>query len=311
MDAPLINDGKCDGKWSGSKSCPFKPLMVILAIILLVLISILGVGIAILTKLNTNNTTKRDPRIGMAGMRLNETDIGSFNDTIYNFANIFYTDAVQKTGIAPIVLPVLSKFSIDLIEKQLDTIDGLIIPGGYDIVPTLYGEEWTDWIGRTSYLTDVYLIQLIKSAYARKMPILGICRGMQIINVAFGGTLYQDISLTPMKLESRSHYQTADGCVVNHSIIIEPNTMLAEIFPGVKQMEVNSFHHQAVDRIADDFVINAKSTDGLIESMHKKTGFVFATQFHPEKHVACDNKFLPIFQRLVDEAKKYMNSQKK
>ena len=200
----------------------------------------------------------------------------------------------------------LTNLSIDLIERQLDLIDALYIPGGYDITPSLYGQDPTPFLDTTNYATDIYMLQLIKSAYARGIPILGTCRGMQMINVAFGGTLYQDLSLTPNKLPSRIHYQTDNGCIPNHTININQNTVLAEIFPNTPSMSVNSFHHQCIDKVADGFVIDAMSPDGIIESFHKQEGsFVFGVQFHPELFLVCSNSFLPVYQRLVEEAKKY------
>ena len=245
----------------------------------------------------------KEPIIGFTGMRFNETDYTKINN--YDLVKILYTEAIEKAGGVPLALPVLSNFSVERIKRQVEHIDALIIQGGYDVTPSLYGEEPSPYLDVTNYPTDIFLVETVKQATARNIPILGICRGMQLVNVAFGGTLYQDLSY--MGLPSRIHYQTDDGCNWNHTISVNKGTYLSNLFPDNETMWVNSFHHQAVKKVAHGFVVDATSADGVIESIHKtdSSQWVFCTQFHPEMHVACDDVFLPIFKEIVKQAKNF------
>lgn len=305
---PLVDDS-CTVK----KPCPYKPLMIMLITILLFILGILGVLIYIALILTTKSSHKSNKPvvIGISSFRLNETGTGDFNTTKYEFDDLTYVDAIQKAGAAPILLPALTNLSLDLVERQLDLIDVLWIPGGYDVTPSLYHRDPMPLLETTNYITDIYMVQLIKSAYARGMPIMGVCRGLQIINVAFGGTLYQDLSYIEPQghIPSKSHTQETDGCIPNHTINIYKGSLFAEIFPETETMNVNSYHHQAIEILANDFEVDARAPDGIIESIHKKSGsFVFATQFHPEMFMVCSDSFMPLFHRVISEGRKYADS---
>jgi putative glutamine amidotransferase len=237
----------------------------------------------------------REPVIGLTGMRLND----SADDSI----RIPYIEALEKAGAVPVGLSVLTNFNAERIRRQVENVDALLIQGGYDVHPSLYGEEPKPELGVTNYTTDIYIIEAIKQATAKKIPILGICRGIQIINVAFGGTLWQDISYAGVP--SKKHTQTANGCMWNHTIKVNKGSMLAGIFPDNETMWVNSYHHQALKDIAKGFEIDAKSEDNLVEAFHKTDPdhWIFGVQFHPEKHVVCNNVFLPIFEEFIKQAK--------
>ena len=247
-----------------------------------------------------------EPIIGFLGMRFNETDDPTINN--YDLVKFLYTEAIEKSGGIPLSLPVLSNFSVERIRRQVEHVDALIIQGGNDMDPHLYGEDPSPLVDTWNYPTDIFQIEAVKQAAARGIPILGICRGMQLVNVAFGGTLYQDLS--EMGLPSRSHYQTEKGCATNHTINVKKGTILSELFPNNETLLVNSFHHEAVKDIAHGFVVDATSDDGVIEAMHKtdSSEWVFATQFHPEMFIQCDDFFLPIFTEIVKQAKKVRDS---
>ena len=220
---------------------------------------------------------------------------------------IHYILAVEKAGGIPITLPVLQNFNSEIIKRQVESVDAILIQGGLDVTPSLYNEEQKPETGLTDIQTDNFLIEVIKQAVELKIPILGICRGLQILNVAFGGNLYQDLKYAD--LASDSHKQPDnDTCAYKHSISIETNSILSQIFPNEKSLKVNSFHHQAIDRLAKGFEVDAYSEgDNIIEAIHLKDDnrWVFAVQFHPEQNLRCDNYFLPIFQELVKQAKLY------
>ena len=244
----------------------------------------------------------RAPLIGIPGRRVPDgpESLSSIDST-----QIHYILAVEEAGGIPITLPVLQTFNSEIIKRQVEAVDAILIQGGLDVTPSLYNEEPKPELGKTDIQTDNFLIEIIKQAVERKIPILGICRGLQILNVAFGGTLYQDLKYAG--LESTSHRQPDnDTCAYMHSIKVEANSTLGKIFPNEEIIKVNSFHHQAINRLAEGFEVDAYSEkDKIIEAIHLKDDnqWIFAVQFHPEQHIRCDNYFLPIFKELIRQAK--------
>jgi putative glutamine amidotransferase len=287
------------------------PLLLIVLIFLLV-IAILIVVIylcvhfknATITEKPSDESSSEDraPLIGIPGRRVPDgpESLSSIDNT-----QIHYILAVEKAGGIPIILPVLQTFNSEIIKRQVEAVDAILIQGGLDVTPSLYNEEPKPEIGQTDIQTDNFLIEIIKQAVERKIPILGICRGLQILNVAFGGNLYQDLKYAG--LESDSHRQPAnDTCAYKHSIKIEANSILGQIFPNEETMKVNSLHHQAINKLAAGFEVDAYSEgDNIIEAIHLKDDnqWIFAVQFHPEQHIRCDNRFLPIFKELIRQAK--------
>ncbi len=161
-------------------------------------------------------------------------------------------------------------------------LDGLVLHGGSDVWPGSYGEEplKPEWSG--DKVRDEYEIALLRAFIDAGKPVLGVCRGLQVINVAFGGTLYQDI--TTQQPGSRMHRDAALYDQNFHEIEFVADTHLAGLYPGITRARVNSVHHQAVKKLADGFTIEAKSTDdSLVEAM-RWTGrsYVAAVQWHPE-----------------------------
>ena len=251
-----------------------------------------------------NQISERAPIIGITGMRLGE------EETLYTSdqTQIHYIAAIEKAGGIPLSLPVLQNFNSDIIKRQVETVDAIIIQGGLDVNPELYGEEPSELLGEINKQTDDFLMEVIKQAEIRKIPILGICRGLQILNVYYHGSLYQDLSLA--NLESNSHRQNeSSSCDFKHTITIEKNTYLKNMFPNKDVLYVNSYHHQAIKKLGDKLIVDAKAPDGIIESIHlnDENHWVFGTQFHPEQHLRCKNDFLPIFSELILQAKKKMD----
>ena len=149
---------------------------------------------------------------------------------------------------------------------------------------------------------------LIKMAVEKGLPLLGICRGEQLLNVVFGGTLYQDIP-SQAKGSYIKHRQQAPSNYGTHTIKIENGTVLNKVLKSDKAV-VNSFHHQAVKDVAPGFKVMATSADGIVEAIQKDEK-VFGLQFHPEGFVANgDDTFLPIFQYFVEKANEYQSSKK-
>lgn len=251
-----------------------------------------------------------NPIIGINGMHIpDEEDELDIKDK----ANIHYIGAIQKSGGIPIVLPVLEELNIEIVKKQIEIIDGLLIEGGIDIFPSLYGEEPKPELEKTDIKTDNFIIELINQAKIKKMPILGICKGMQIINIAFGGTLYQDLKYAGLK--SDSHRQLGDHRrdYYKHTINVEKNSFLNKIFPNKEKLNVNSYHHQAIKDLGKDLIIDAKSDDGIIEAIHwnNNSQWIFGVQWHPERQVIINDEFMPIFNAFIEQARIYKSNIKK
>lgn len=188
-----------------------------------------------------------------------------------------YISSVIAAGGIPIILPV----SIDkkVLDSHLELIDGLIISGGYDIDPLRYNEEPSTALQATFPERDEFEFYLVKKAMEKEIPVLGICRGHQIINVANGGSLYQDLSLKEDTFIK--HAQNSHGNTLTHRIEIAKDSMLYEILG--ETAIINSLHHQAIKTVAPGFKAVAKSKDSVIEAIEREKGsFVMGVQWHPE-----------------------------
>jgi putative glutamine amidotransferase len=208
-----------------------------------------------------------------------------------------YVESVLKAGGVPVVLPIV--LDKDTLKKQVEKVDGILITGGQDVNPLLYNEEPIEKQGGITPDRDWYDIEVIKYAYSLKKPILGICRGIQVMNVALGGTLYQDISQIPTAYIK--HSQKAKPDLPTHTVEIKEGSRLYNILG--KTIAVNSFHHQAVKEVAEGFKIVAQSKDGVIEAieLEKEDYFVVGVQWHPELMAYKGNeKMLEIFKQFVE-----------
>jgi putative glutamine amidotransferase len=194
-------------------------------------------------------------------------------------ANQQYVDAVAAAGEAPIVIPV--GLPDDALRRIYADLDGLLLPGGDDVAPHRYGHEPHPKLGLVDEARDELELTLASWALRDRLPTLGICRGIQVLAVAAGGTLYQDL---PSQLESvhlhdvREHGRDH----LAHELIVEPTSRLAGIL-GPGSVLVNTFHHQAVLDIPAGFVITARAPDGVIEAIEGEgPDFVMGIQCHPE-----------------------------
>jgi len=224
---------------------------------------------------------------------------GSFAGYKRAYVNKDYVDAVIRAGGVPLIIP----FSTDkeVIISQAQLIDGLILSGGHDINPYNYGQEPSQKIGETFPERDTYEMILLEESKKRNIPILGICRGFQLINVAAGGTLYQDLSLIPGNI--LKHNQISNPTLKTHKVEIKENSFISSIFG--KETMVNSFHHQVIDKVANDFIVVAKASDGVVEAIeHKTYKFLVAVQWHPEMLAVNCEKARELFSKFVEEAKK-------
>lgn len=202
-----------------------------------------------------------------------------------------YVDAVKKAGGYPIVIFDTDDFS--------DSIDGIILTGGGDVNPLLFGEQPLIDNGEICPIRDDFEFKLCQWGFHKKLPMLGICRGMQIFCLCCGGSIYQDIyTQTNTNIK---HIQKAPRFEATHTIDITENSILYYIAQQ-KSCTVNSFHHQAVKQTGDDFIVSAKSKDGLIEAIeHKTLPFVVGVQWHPEA-MTQDNIQQKLFQAFIQKA---------
>ncbi len=214
-----------------------------------------------------------------------------------------YFQAVVMAGGAPILVPVTT--DVSALAAIVDNLDGLILSGGGDICPEYIGEEPIPELGDTDSYRDEYDFMLLKLAFDRQLPIFGICRGHQVINVAFGGTLYQDID-AQFSEDALKHSQEEARDVATHSVKltnIPSKLRMALSDPEGLVLPVNSFHHQAVKDPAPEFIVTATSPDGLNEAMEHPEYPIFSVQWHPEPMAVAGNEvMLDLFRYHVNQA---------
>lgn len=193
--------------------------------------------------------------------------------------NLTYTESVIRAGGVPLMIPVTTD-SLTM-RHLMKRLDGIILSGGEDIHPAYYNEVPLPELGRVDSIRDIYDMALIRMAHDFNVPMLGICRGEQLINVALGGSLYQDI---PSQCPGSDilHQQKESSYVGTHRILIEPDSQLAQMM-GHTEWTTNSHHHQAVKAIAPSLRITARTADGIVEGFESNQGYpIWGVQFHPE-----------------------------
>lgn len=209
-----------------------------------------------------------------------------------------YVESVRLAGGLPFIIPL----TVDTaqIADIVANIDGLVLTGGEDVSPFLFGEEPHKNLGTVVPDRDIFDIELCRAAIKAGKPVLAICRGEQVLNVALGGSLYQDI---PTQVEGAvQHSQKAPRDYGSHTIRIAENSLLYKLL-GVNEIKVNSFHHQGVKDLGKDLKVTATAPDGVIEAIEIEGAPVLGVQFHPEGFVYAGNlTFLPIFEWVVKES---------
>lgn len=239
------------------------------------------------------------PIIGISGNILVDEG-GMFPGYERAYVNDDYIKAVSGCGAVPYIIPVLN--DDEIIKEQIKNIDGLIMSGGYDINPLLWGEEPNEKLGDIMPKRDTFDMKLLKYALEMKKPVLGICRGEQVINVNGGGSLYQDLSL--MDGSYIKHNQKHLSSVPTHTVVLKPGSRLRNII-GKEEITVNSFHHLAVRDVAPGYSVAAEAKDGVIEAIEKDgEDFVIGVQWHPEMMSETSYDMKKIFRAFVDEALK-------
>lgn len=229
---------------------------------------------------------------------------GSTNDhTQQVFLMRGYMQKVLKSGAIPVLLcPDMESCAM---EELLNHLDGLLLAGGGDIAPAHFGEEPIAQLGEVSPIRDAFELSILAKAIKRKMPVLGICRGVQVMNVALGGSLYQDL---PVQYSSQhasviNHQQEKNYEIPTHAVHIKRTSLLFRLL-GQDTLLVNSMHHQAVKAAAPTLSVVAKATDGVVEALElPELPFFIGVQWHPER--LPDEASERLFAGFVQIAEKY------
>jgi putative glutamine amidotransferase len=248
----------------------------------------------------------RQPRKPVIGLSLGLHDFG-------DYAAVGFQRPLALAGGVGLGLPRVNGH----LEDALNACDGILLGGGRDIDPARYGQEPTKHLAPTEPLRDAFEVELIERALDRRMPILGMCRGIQMLNVVLGGTLVQDVAVMPewedhpsdrgwkaWKEVERSSLEGSSDVPPHprHPISIAPGSRLREAL-GVDEIEVDSFHHQALDRVAGDLKVVARAPDGVVEAVEMNgSGYVLAVQWELQEEWRVDRRFLEPFSQFVREA---------
>lgn len=216
---------------------------------------------------------------------------------------LVYVRSVALAGGAPVLIPLGLQESAW--RSIYDRLDGLLFPGGVDVAPARYGQAPRPELGRVDEALDEAEWVLAQWALSEQLPVLGICRGVQLINAAAGGTLYQDLpTQMPGALQhacSAPEYPREHRAHVVH---LAPQSRTAAAMQAVDCM-VNSRHHQAIQDVAPGFVVTAWADDGVIEGIeHREAPFIVGVQWHPESLAESDPQMLSLFQALVAASRK-------
>ncbi len=208
-----------------------------------------------------------------------------------------FTRAIELAGGAPVLIPLqLSNESLRAIFARLD---GLFLAGGVDVHPREFGEEVAAYCGEIDADRDAVELRITRWALEKGMPVFGICRGIQLLNVAAGGSLYQDIAAQIPNALPHPHRKGNPYNFLAHAIAIEQPSRLARLL-GTTRVEVNSLHHQAIHRVAAGFRVIARTPDGIVEGIESENGkYAWAVQFHPEWLIDDDARMLALFEDFV------------
>lgn len=239
------------------------------------------------------------PIIGISGTQL-LSPTSEFEGTLVAYTPQYYIDVVQDVGATPVMLPV---GTTEDAKNLVAVIDALILTGGHDVDPELYGEEPHRNLTVTFPKRDAFDLALYAAAIEKGIPVLGVCRGLQVINVYHGGSLYQDLP-TQYDAELLLHVQQAPFETAVHSISIESDSRLFDALGA--HARVNTLHHQAIKQLGNDLRAVAHSQDGLVEAIESADPSIdmIALQWHPEILATIDAANKSLFEDLVVRAQK-------
>lgn len=220
-----------------------------------------------------------------------------FRDKTLQYLEESMAHCVMRLGAVAVMIPTVERSSdIERWEVSVDDyvseLDGLILQGGADIDPLVYGEPRSELLGPTDSVRDEFELELLRTFAAAGKPVLGVCRGMQLINVAFGGTLYQDLQAAGVAAFAHREPELYDEHA--HDVEFVADGWLRKIYGGATRARVTSIHHQGVRALGQGLIVDATSTDGIIEAVrHAGHDFMVGVQWHPEFHDARFPSLLP------------------
>jgi putative glutamine amidotransferase len=218
---------------------------------------------------------------------------------------------VLAAGGLPVTLPQVPT----AVRSMLESLDGILLAPGRDMDPSTYGQEPHPLLAATEPRRDAFELELVGPALDRGLPILGMCRGIQVLNVALGGTLAQDVSLISDEHPSDPGWvrwkaveaASLEGAPMpphpRHEIEIESDSVLAQVL-GTTSLDVDSFHHQAIDRLGEGLAVVARSPDGVIEAVELPEREVLAVQWELQEEARVDPRFQAVFDWFVEAARR-------
>jgi len=210
-----------------------------------------------------------------------------------------YINAIEKVGGIPHILPYTT--NLDLLPRLAKDVDGFIFPGGFDIDPSFFNASPIPELGRVDRDLDIHQMAVFDLALKMEVPILGICRGAQVINVALGGDLFQDIKAQadqPVLIHTQKKLH--DG--TDHGITITPGSRLHDLFGP--EIQVNSRHHQSVKTPGKGLIVTARSPDGVIEALAHESLPIDLVQWHPELMLKTDDAMAPLFRAFISRCRR-------
>lgn len=223
---------------------------------------------------------------------------GGFGDVTRQYINAAYISAVEDAGAVPFIIPVSS--DLEKTKKLIDLCDGLLFPGGEDIDPSYYGENPHPNLGEIRPEVDEFLFHSLLYALEQRKPALGICKGMQMMVVASGGSLYQDI-YSQREEETFLHCQSGRRTYGVHQVQIDKDSRLFQILE-TEQIATNSMHHQSVRTLGKGLHLSAHTEDGIVEAVESLDGRLIGVQWHPEEMVPESDAMKRLFKNLVQRA---------
>lgn len=236
------------------------------------------------------SAVQRKVIIGLSPRLLRE--VPGFKGKTLQYLEQSMAHCVMRLGAVAVMIPTvehssdISRWDVST-DDYVSVLDGLILQGGADIDPVVYGEQRTDVLGPIDAVRDQFELELLRAFAAQDKPVLGVCRGMQLINVAYGGDLYQDLQAAGVPAHAHRVLDLYDEHT--HEVDIVDGSWLQSIYSGAQRARVTSIHHQGVRRLGRDLIVEANSTDGVIECVrHRGSSFMLGVQWHPEFH---DSRF--------------------
>lgn len=245
------------------------------------------------------------PLIGITTYYVKASEMGKnrvrgLQDQDMLMSTMDYSRCIEKAGGIPVNIPVIE--DEDYIDGVVNKLDGFLFSGGPDVNPLNYNQPIKKGLGKIAPERDIFELKLLKKVLEKDKPILGICRGYQLINVYFGGTLHQDINnnnltdLDHVGIMGPKHN-------ICHKVALTEGSKIHKVF-NKKDVMVNSYHHQAIDKIGDKLIVTGKSEDGIIEAFeHMNHKFVMGVQWHPEMMSEIHKEQLNLFKLFINNIK--------